>query len=395
MKVRRCQAVLIEPRERLEFDLSLIANGGNGLRTILEWIAMPAHDDTKLCLSAEELAVLGAVSPSEWTHHSDLYEANSKTLIDALIGKQLLIADEGANTAARERDEVIRATYWRGLNAVAHRHSRWSDVDSIEAQKRFGEESGQTFLERLGLPPPEVRERSGERDRIKLDRPKSSALDELLARRVTCRNFDTTRELPPSDFSTALFRAFGARAVDEYAPDIFLLKKGAPSAGGLHPVEAYLLVQRVAGIEPGLYHYHPVEHALEPIRSMQSDELHKLAQLCLSGQHYFAQAHVVIALAARFGRNFWKYRNHAKAYRAVILNAGHLSQTLYLAATELGLAAFVTAGVNEVQIEQAFGLDAMTEGPLAMCGFGLRGPERHDIEFDPNHAIWPEGSVNP
>jgi SagB-type dehydrogenase family enzyme len=100
-------------------------------------------------------------------------------------------------------------------------------------------------------------------------------------------------------------------------------------------------------------------------------------------------------LTGRFVRNFWKYRNHAKAYRAVILDAGHLSQILYLAATELGLGAFVTAGVNEVQIEQAFGLEPMAEGPLAMCGFGIRGVERNEVEFDPNHAVWPADKPNP
>jgi nitroreductase len=62
---------------------------------------------------------------------------------------------------------------------------------------------------------------------------------------------------------------------------------------------------------------------------------------------------------------------------------------LYLAATELGLGAFVTAGVNEVDIEQAFGLDPMEEGPLAMCGFGIRGATCNEVEFDPLHAVWP------
>jgi SagB-type dehydrogenase family enzyme len=92
---------------------------------------------------------------------------------------------------------------------------------------------------------------------------------------------------------------------------------------------------------------------------------------------------------SRFIRNFWKYRNHAKAYRALILDVGHLSQTLYLAATELGLAAFITAAVNEIDIENAFGLDPLEEGPLAVCGFGLRGPERNEVEFDPLNAVWP------
>jgi len=98
----------------------------------------------------------------------------------------------------------------------------------------------------------------------------------------------------------------------------------------------------------------------------------------------------VLAIAvSRFRRNFWKYRNHAKAYRALILDVGHLSQTQYLAATELGLAAFITAAINEVDIEQAFGLDPVEESPLAVTGFGIRAAERHEVEWDPLRAVWP------
>jgi SagB-type dehydrogenase family enzyme len=98
---------------------------------------------------------------------------------------------------------------------------------------------------------------------------------------------------------------------------------------------------------------------------------------------------VFVIPVARFRRNFWKYRNHAKAYRALVLDVGHLSQTLYLAATELGLAAFITAAINEVDIETAFGLDPLEEGPLAVCGFGHRASERSEVELDPLHAVWP------
>ncbi|MGH8172991.1 MAG: nitroreductase family protein, partial [Rhodanobacteraceae bacterium] len=79
------------------------------------------------------------------------------------------------------------------------------------------------------------------------------------------------------------------------------------------------------------------------------------------------------------------------AYRALILDVGHLSQAMYLAATELGLAAFITAAINEVDIEQAFGLDPLEAGPLAVCGFGIRAGERSEVEFDPLGAVWPNG----
>jgi len=176
--------------------------------------------------------------------------------------------------------------------------------------------------------------------------------------------------------------------VDEYAPGVHLLKKGVPSAGGLHPTEAYLLVQRVDGVAPGLYHYHPVDHALEPLRLLDADEAIALSRRFVAAQAWFIDAHVLVLPTSRFARTFWKYRNHAKAYRALILDVGHLSQTMYLAATELGLAAFITAAINEVDIEQAFGLDPLDEGPLAVTGFGLRAEQRRDAEFDPLKAVW-------
>ena len=390
MRVRRCSALLIESRERVEFDFSALSTGESGLKPVIEWIALVPHRDEGVVLNDDEIKVLAKSSAQTWAELEELAKSCERSILNGLIEKGLLIAEAegGLGGEFRRRDEAIRAMHWRGLDAVVHRHSRWRGVDTVEAQRRFGEETSQSFLERLGTPPPAVKECPDVVKRIELRRGRPAALDSLLERRVTCRNYEPSSHLDSERFGTVLYQAFGARAVDEYAPDIFLLKKGVPSAGSLHPVEAYVLVQRVEGITPGLYHYHPVDHALELLRLLP-DGTQSLALKSLGGQPYFAEAHVVVVMAARFRRNFWKYRNHAKAYRAVILDAGHLSQTLYLAATELGLGAFVTAGVNEFDIEEAFGLDPMEDGVIAACGFGIRGPERNEVEFDPLNAVWP------
>jgi putative peptide maturation dehydrogenase len=392
MRLRRCFALMIEPRERSEFDMSGLLAGGSGIVQIIEWIALAAHLDSEAAISDQEAIALSAFSAERWIEPSELAAKISKDTTESLVRKGLLIADEGGDDDARRRDQTLRDTHWRAIDAIVHRFSRWQKVDTVDAQRRFAEETDQTFLERLGPAPPLIREWTSKDRRLSLPRSTDGALDALLSRRVTCRNYDTSRALSAADFGQILFATFGARAVDEYAPDVFLLKRGVPSAGGLHPTEAYVIVQRVEGLAPGLYHYHPADHALEPIREMSTDEIAAFALRALGGQPYFADAHAMIAMTSRFGRNFWKYRNHAKAYRATILDIGHLSQTLYLAATELGLGAFITAGINEVDIEQAFGLDPMAEGPLAMCGFGIRGNERREVEFDPLHAVWPAES---
>ena len=92
-------------------------------------------------------------------------------------------------------------------------------------------------------------------------------------------------------------------------------------------------------------------------------------------------------LTARFARSFWKYRRHAKILRAILLEAGHLSQTFYLLCTQLGLGPYVTAAIDDAELERALDLDPLFEAPLAVCGCG-RAPTRAqrsplDPEFQP------------
>jgi putative peptide maturation dehydrogenase len=166
------------------------------------------------------------------------------------------------------------------------------------------------------------------------------------------------------------------------------LKKNVPSAGSLHPLEAYLMVRDVQGLAPGLYHYHAVAHELAPL-PVQPDDPAGFRLRLLAGQHWFADAHVLLVLVCRFERTFWKYRNHAKAYRAVMLDAGHISQAFYSAATAQGLGAFVTAAINEAEAARALALQPMAEGALAVCGFGWRAATMQTSEMDPAGRVWP------
>ena len=201
-----------------------------------------------------------------------------------------------------------------------------------------------------------------------------------MVQRVTCRNFDPIVELSPGDLSTLLARSFGAQAIESYGEAIDAVKKNSPSAGGLHPIEAYLLVNRVPGIVPGRYRYHAIDNALVPLDPGLPDVA--TGQL-LAGQQWFVDAPLLVFLVVRFRRNFWKYRGHAKAYRGVLLDAGHLAQTFQLAATEQGLGAFVTAAINEKDIERYLGLDPVESGVLAVCGAGARTAQQAFSEFDP------------
>lgn len=387
MQIRRCSVLLIEPRENLTFDLDSLLTGGNGLSAKIELLALAPHLPAEAAIDAAEAAALSAIGATSWIAFADLAQKFDAALLHTLIEKGLLISDDETHAATRVRDEKLRSANWHAHAAVAHYFGRWQGVTSGESTDQARYRTSAELAARLGASPPPVHERVAAEQRITLPDSAATALDELLARRVTCRNFDTDRILPLATFSRLLWRVFGAQAVVEMVEEHVTLKRTSPSGGSLHPTEAYLLVQRVEGIAPGLYHYHPVDHALEPLLTPDGD-LHALANAFVAAQNYYADAHVQVVLVSRFPRTFWKYRNHSKAYRVCVLDAGHLSQTLYISATEFGLGAFITAAMNEIDIEQALGLDELVESPIAICGFGIRSSELATIEFDPQQAIW-------
>jgi SagB-type dehydrogenase family enzyme len=72
-------------------------------------------------------------------------------------------------------------------------------------------------------------------------------------------------------------------------------------------------------------------------------------------------------MTAVFRRTMWKY-HHARAYRVVLLDAGHLCQTFCLVATWLGLAPFCTAALKDTLIEKDLGIDGIREFGAVRCG---------------------------
>lgn len=376
--------MFFEPRESSHFDLGSLLSGGNGLVRKHSWVARAPHVAEEVTVSEEELLAVGKFSPESWVE----LEEPVGEVVGRLLEQGLLVSDDDAHGARWQADERYRALHWWPLAAIAHQAARWEAVNSVESMQRLGTDSVAGLLRTCGMPPPATLEREAAGPDVRLEHGAARSLDALMSRRVTCRNFDLTRALQLPLFSRMLERVFAARESVVAGEGIEFLKKHTPSGGGLHATEAYLLVQRVEGIAPGLYHYRPVDHALRPLPP-PGLSLEEFACSALAGQQWFAQAPVLVVYAPRIARSHWKYRNHPKAWRALMLDVGHLSQTLYLSATDLGLGAFVTAAINEVEIERAFGLEPLRDGPLAVGGFGWRAEQREIAEFDPAGTVWP------
>lgn len=141
--------------------------------------------------------------------------------------------------------------------------------------------------------------------------------------------------------------------------------RAAPSAGALYPVETYLSVQNVEGVERGIYHFHVLDHELELIR--QGDLRREVAEAALD-QDFLADAAVVFAWTAIFDRSKWKYRE--RAYRYIYLDAGHIAQNVALAAVALGLGSCQVAALFDEEVNGLLGVDGQEESIIYMTAVG-------------------------
>lgn len=141
--------------------------------------------------------------------------------------------------------------------------------------------------------------------------------------------------------------------------------RATPSAGALYPVETYLSLQMVEGIEPGIYHYNIRAHELERLR--QGDLRFEVAEAALD-QDFMAEAAVVFAWTAVFARSKWKYRE--RAYRYIYLDAGHIAQNMALAAVGLGLASCQVAALYDEEVNDLLGVDGEEESIVYMTAVG-------------------------
>ena len=378
MFLRRCAHLLVELDQEPRFDFASLLRGGDGLDRSVRWRVLAPHLLQPVSVTLAQLGVLEAFDVAQF-QPADV-SAHAESDLQALIELGLLL-EQSADDDRTRRDAVLRDVAWWAPAAAAQAHGAWDDIDIEKRNEEGLMPSSEQMVEAFGTPPPHEYRRTHD-PVLALLPPTHRDFDALLAQRKTCRNFDADAAVGAADLATMLHRVWGAIGTLELAPGAIAVKKNSPAGGGLHAVEAYVLVQRAEGLAPGLYHYLAVDHALEPLRTLTAEEAAGYAHRFVAGQHWFANVPVMVVMTARFDRLFWKYRRHAKAWRVVHLDVGHLSQTMYLSAADLGLGAFVTAAINDREIERALELVPMREGAIAVVGFGPRAATKTTLELD-------------
>lgn len=196
--------------------------------------------------------------------------------------------------------------------------------------------------------------------RVELPEPRQDSevsLEETLAERRSVREY-TGEPLTLEEVAQLVWSAQGATAGWG--------GRTAPSAGALYPLEVYVVVGDVEGLDTGLYRYEPEKHHLSKLGD--KDLRSELAEAALD-QEWVKEGAIDIVISAVYERTTQKYGD--KGVRYVHMEAGHAAQNVYLQATALDLGMVSVGGFYDSQVKQVLRLPE-NEQPLYIIPVGRK-----------------------
>ena len=151
-----------------------------------------------------------------------------------------------------------------------------------------------------------------------------------------------------------------------------------PCGGARHQFEVYMTIQNVEGLEDGLYHYLPMGHKIEFLKKI--DDIRGFINASLQGQAWAGKANVVFYFAMDFYRVEWRYGIYA--HRVSLIDAGHITENIYLAVTALDLGGCAIGAVDGKLCDDTFGLNYIDESIFYAMPIGTVSAEDKEKEQD-------------
>jgi len=195
-------------------------------------------------------------------------------------------------------------------------------------------------------------------EKIRLPEPKhesGTSIEKAIHGRRSVREYDDA-PLSLQDVSQVLWAAQGVVGKR--------IRRAAPSAGATYPLETYLVVERVIGLEEGIYRYVPSDHSLEKLSAGKYSE--QLSDAAL-GQDCVRDAAANIVFSAVYGRTTSRYGERGVRY--VHMDAGHAAENVYLQCQSLGLGTVAVGAFDDAKVKEVLGLKD-DEEPLYVMPLG-------------------------
>lgn len=191
--------------------------------------------------------------------------------------------------------------------------------------------------------------------------PLTMPLGDALRRRRSLRTFaETPLSLPAlAALLRAAYGVTGALQAGGAAQPL----RSAPSGGALYPLELTVAARRVGGLAPGLYHFDPLDDALEQMRA---------GAVPIAAATPFADVAAGAAAAVVVSAVFWRsrFKYGLRGYRFALLEAGHVAQNVLLAAAALGLAATPLGGFYDRRVDELIEANGVDESALYLICIG-------------------------
>ena len=161
------------------------------------------------------------------------------------------------------------------------------------------------------------------------------------------------------------FLCWSVAGVHEIGPNNIWTKRTSPSGGARHPFETYLVVQRVKGLEPGIYRYSGLLHKLVHVRT-GNDFCEYLADYAM--QPFVKDSAVMFIWTVVPYRNEWRYI--FTSAREMAMDIGHYCENLYLAAESIGAGTCGVASYEQSLLDDMLGVDGEDEFTIYIAPVG-------------------------
>jgi SagB-type dehydrogenase family enzyme len=312
-------------------------------------------------------------------------EAIAGTL--ALLRRAGMLQELTAADMIPEDDDPSLRT-WAFHDLVFHARSRKGRSDAPY---------GGTYRFAGAMEPPPALKQPPSGDTHDLYRPALARLEredpplaQVQERRRSVRTFDRGRPIAARQLGEFLFRVGRVRdyrEIEVATPNgprhLDMASRPYPAGGGLYELELYVAVNSCADLAAGLFYYDPARHRLTRIAGRAENVTTLLADAADSTGIPHDEVQLLMIVAARYPRLAWKYESIA--YSLILKHVGVLYQTMYLAATAMGLAACAVGGGDSDLFARATGASYMAETsvgefllgsqPAHLVSDDRRGPE--------------------
>lgn len=196
-------------------------------------------------------------------------------------------------------------------------------------------------------------------------------LIEVIKRRRSHRKF-TKEPLTLEELSFLLWATQGISKVTtrDISKDVrdalsmFTLRT-VPSGGARHPFETYLLINRVSGLELGLYRYLPLEHKLYLLHT-DTELTKKVHDACY--KQYVKNSAITFIWTAIPYRTEWRYS--ILSPKIIAQDSGHLCQNLYLASEAIGAGTCAVGAYDQEKMDLVLGVDGKEEFAIYVAPVG-------------------------